>query len=1041
MNDKNFIDMLLQCMDISSAKLPYNIEELMKKSDAFPIPFPLEAVRVKTLKKRVPLNKLKRNIISTYCIIHERVLVLMTLFLTYKRDYGSDMEKLYYKNMTVPQFLNRILLKRSAFFLGSQDWYLLLTGEKGISNWENVGTSTEKHPLVLENCLSYDEMKLSAMVYVSGYTECINDGNRQNNGIVAENNIEEEAVVIGLIGPRFLRRTKMDYQDIIIAENQDANDSYFSNIFKKQDATQNLTEQSDDGLRQIWSEFYQSPILDFNDLHARNTRIADSNSANYTNRFRYVPGSNNTEIFDNQIYYRRISIIAETGLIEAESRAKESGRNAFINVIGCGLGVWMISPHQSDIYILTFIERARTFLNIGLLDHITDINFAFIQPSANIEGMFTHVINLDNQYEVRQVFLESETHPNGGINIQMANRQPSSKLTGEHEGKLLVIIYPGDSNALPGNEFWFESFNTSGGAAAACSTQISELHNAHINPAVSGYNVRVIGREDKIAPKKSRIDVNQDPFFPSYWCKKNWNLSKMSDFDKEFFKQSKKRRTSTIPDIIEKLIQHSKSFPIPFPIESIRLEKLKESRPIERLKRNILSTYPLIHEKVFLLMIQFLKYKCEHGSHIEKELYKDKSVLSLIDRILKKRAITFVGSHDKYKLISGEEGVDGWEKIGTPEQKPPLLLEDCLSYDEMKLSAMVYISGYTECINIGERLNKGIVNEDNIEEEAVIIGLIGPRFHRRGKMDYEDILITPQQNCPENGYGKVSRSFFDIFKTRNNVQNRHAKKALRDMWDDFYEVTSLSYEDAVSQIKSDNEDQCKERFVYVPKGINKYIFDNEVYYKRLCIIAESIFIEAEFRAKERGKSAFVNVIGCGLGAWMISAHQCDVYVLTFLERVGELLENGRLDHVADVNFAYVMASPNVEEIFSDPQYQDEHFPKRKKIFLESKTHPNGGINVQMENRQPSSKLVGRDAGKLLVLTYPWDSNAHPGNEFWFGSLYTSGDPAAACSTQVSELHNAHINPYVSFLHTRIVTDAGVSLLTDYCIHRTFTGSD
>lgn len=111
MSDKNIIEMLLQCMDISSAKLPYNIEELIKKSDAFPIPFPLEAVRlvlynnlffyfiliqykiiiflylfrVKTLKKRVPLNKLKRNIISTYCIIHERVLVLMTQFLTYKR--------------------------------------------------------------------------------------------------------------------------------------------------------------------------------------------------------------------------------------------------------------------------------------------------------------------------------------------------------------------------------------------------------------------------------------------------------------------------------------------------------------------------------------------------------------------------------------------------------------------------------------------------------------------------------------------------------------------------------------------------------------------------------------------------------------------------------------------------------------------------------------------------------------------------------------------------------------------------------------------
>lgn len=44
----------------------------------------------------------------------------------------------------------------------------------------------------------------------------------------------------------------------------------------------------------------------------------------------------------------------------------------------------------------------------------------------------------------------------------------------------------------------------------------------------------------------------------------------MSDFDKEFFNQRRERRTSAEPDIIEKLIQNSKNFPIPFPIESIR---------------------------------------------------------------------------------------------------------------------------------------------------------------------------------------------------------------------------------------------------------------------------------------------------------------------------------------------------------------------------------------------------------------------------------------------------------------------------------------
>lgn len=40
----------------------------------------------------------------------------------------------------------------------------------------------------------------------------------------------------------------------------------------------------------------------------------------------------------------------------------------------------------------------------------------------------------------------------------------------------------------------------------------------------------------------------------------------------------------------------------------------------------------------------------------------------------------------------------------------------------MKLSAMVYVSGHTECINDGERHNSGVIKEDIAEQNAVIIG-------------------------------------------------------------------------------------------------------------------------------------------------------------------------------------------------------------------------------------------------------------------------------------------------------------------------------
>lgn len=60
--------------------------------------------------------------------------------------------------------------------------------------------------------------------------------------------------------------------------------------------------------------------------------------------------------------------------------------------------------------------------------------------------------------------------------------------------------------------------------------------------------------------------------------------------------------------------------------------------------------------------------------------------------------------------------------MGTEQETPPLVLKDCLSYDEMKISALVYTSGHTQCINDGTRKNAGVVKTDDIETEAVIIG-------------------------------------------------------------------------------------------------------------------------------------------------------------------------------------------------------------------------------------------------------------------------------------------------------------------------------
>lgn len=64
------------------------------------------------------------------------------------------------------------------------------------------------------------------------------------------------------------------------------------------------------------------------------------------------------------------------------------------------------------------------------------------------------------------------------------------------------------------------------------------------------------------------------------------------------------------------------------------------------------------------------------------------------------------------------------------------------------------------------------------------------------------------------------------------------------------------------------------------------------------------------------------------------------------------------------------------------------------------------------------------AGKLLVVSYAWDGNALPGNEFWLGMLAATGDCAAASSSQIAELHNPHINKLVSADNLMVATLKG-----------------
>ncbi len=86
--------------------------------------------------------------------------------------------------------------------------------------------------------------------------------------------------------------------------------------------------------------------------------------------------------------------------------------------------------------------------------------------------------------------------------------------------------------------------------------------------------------------------------------------------------------------------------------------------------------------------------------------------------------------------------------------------------------------------------------------------------------------------------------------------------------------------------------------------------------------------------------------------------------------------------------------------------------------------PGTDIKIHISRRDPYEPLPEGGDGKVVVSCWAYDGNSYPGNEYWRGSLSTSSDPAAACATQVVELHNPRINPKMSGANLRICTAKG-----------------
>jgi hypothetical protein len=348
------------------------------------------------------------------------------------------------------------------------------------------------------------------------------------------------------------------------------------------------------------------------------------------------------------------------------------------------------------------------------------------------------------------------------------------------------------------------------------------------------------------------------------------------------------------------------------------------------------GTRIIVHHGFPKLVDQFLALKRAHGSTYEKSLYsRIQTWEEEVSRLITKRPLTFMNGNDFTVLRDGTtiyNGADEWDRNGTAAQQKNeyLTLEEYLSYDEVMLSSLIGVSGSSYFINDGNRYNCAIPGKPGtFQERGIIVGLVGARFERQGRMDSVFVLGS---------------------------ESRHQDPRVTTLFESFFGVARSGMA----------------------------TFDKDVYMARIRITAEMFLLEANERAKEKDQKAYAYVVGLGLGVWQFDQNQPSSYMDTFAAALDSL----SLPHISTLEFAWIDFPPQCEYVTAIARKQ--------------------GINVIFSRRNPAEKL---NTDELLVLSYAWDGNAFPGNEYWEGSLCGSGDPAAACMSTIPELHNSLVNPF------------------------------
>lgn len=168
-------------------------------------------------------------------------------------------------------------------------------------------------------------------------------------------------------------------------------------------------------------------------------------------------------------------------------------------------------------------------------------------------------------------------------------------------------------------------------------------------------------------------------------------------------------RALTTRQFVENSRQFFKRHSRPTP-DGTLLENLIKSNHLTNtdLEKHISSTNIIVHTKVRKIAQDFLLWKSQHGTHIEKQVYQDlnHNVDKFFARLVSQRPLTFYNASDATLLRNHKfimNGTSKWDQVGTDNEDEVLKMKDYLTYEEIMISSLIGMSGYTVFINDGNR--------------------------------------------------------------------------------------------------------------------------------------------------------------------------------------------------------------------------------------------------------------------------------------------------------------------------------------------------